>query len=56
MPPYVLAKLLTLQCDCLTRETAGLTTVSNSTYNKDKQNPCLVPPMRVQYLVELQHW
>lgn len=30
MPQYVLAKLLTLQCDCLTCETAGLTPVNNS--------------------------
>ena len=55
MPQYVLAKLLTLQCDCLRCETAGLTPVNNSTHNTDKQNPCLAPPMRVQYLVELQH-
>ena len=46
---YVLAKLLTLQCRCLTRETAGLTVVNNPTYNMDKQNPCLAPPMGVQW-------
>jgi len=53
MPQFVLAKVLTRQCNCLTCETAGLTTVNNSTCNGDKQK---VPRMRVQCLVELQHW